>query len=44
MLNVYGLESSKWPEEMKKNLETYEMWRSELVKDLSSIRKVYKKH
>ena len=44
MLQVYGTESSRWPDDMKNNIDGYEMWRKELLKDLSSMKEIYKKH
>ena len=29
---------------MKSNIDNYEMWRTELIKDLSSMKEIYKKH
>lgn len=44
MLGVYGTQTSKWPEEMKRNIDGYEMWRHELLKDLSHMRQLYEAH
>ena len=44
MLNVYGTQSSRWPDDMKANIDGYEMWRTELIKDLSSMKEIYKNH
>lgn len=41
MLGVYGTQSGKWPEEMKRNVNGYEMWRRELLKDMSHMRQLY---
>ena len=44
MLSVYSNQSSKWPEDMKRNIDDFETWRSELFKDLQNMRKIYREH
>ena len=41
MLGTLGFEGKKWKEQIKQNIETYELWKTELIRDIYYMKSLY---
>ena len=43
LLGVLSLDTGEWEDQQKQNLETYELWKRELITNINQVRQLYEK-
>lgn len=41
MLGTFGFENTKWKDQIFQNIETYELWKNEFIKDARYMESLY---